>query len=214
MKTGALLALSVLAMLCEGCSNPKYVGTRQVEDSAYAQENPPPPSRTFGVGSTREEVAAILGPPRNLDSYGAREYWRYGPYGLSEVEFVNGRVVGWNNHDGNFPLHYTTSTQSYPSTTGQSHPPAISPALPQSSGTAPPPTRYPIQSYRSPPASYSPTLGIGSTPYTSVSGYYRKDGTYVQPHYRTTPNSTRMDNWSTRGNVNPFTGKKGYSNPF
>ena len=43
-----------------------------------------------------------------------------------------------------------------------------------------------------------------------VKGYYRKDGTYVQPHYRTAPNSTINDNWSTKGNVNPYTGKKGW----
>jgi hypothetical protein len=42
-----------------------------------------------------------------------------------------------------------------------------------------------------------------------VNGYYRKNGTYVQPHYRSSPNSTKMDNWSTKGNVNPYTGEKG-----
>src|SRR5436190_11818592 len=42
-----------------------------------------------------------------------------------------------------------------------------------------------------------------------VSGYTRKDGTYVAPHYQTNPNSTRNDNYSTRGNVNPYTGQSG-----
>ena len=42
-----------------------------------------------------------------------------------------------------------------------------------------------------------------------VHGYTRKDGTYVQPHYRTSPNSTRNDNYSTRGNINPYTGELG-----
>jgi len=45
--------------------------------------------------------------------------------------------------------------------------------------------------------------------YTYVNGYYRSNGTYVQGHYRTTPNYTRNDNWSTIGNVNPFTGAAG-----
>jgi hypothetical protein len=45
--------------------------------------------------------------------------------------------------------------------------------------------------------------------YTYVDGYTRSNGTYVQGHYRTTPNYTRNDNWSTRGNVNPFTGSAG-----
>ena len=47
-----------------------------------------------------------------------------------------------------------------------------------------------------------------------VRGYYRSDGTYVQPHYRSSPNSTPLDNWSTRGNINPYTGKRGTRNPY
>lgn len=45
-----------------------------------------------------------------------------------------------------------------------------------------------------------------------VKGYYRKNGTYVQPHVRSNPNRTKSDNWSTKGNVNPYTGKKGTKN--
>lgn len=43
----------------------------------------------------------------------------------------------------------------------------------------------------------------------SVRGYYRSNGTYVQPHQRTYPNSTVNDNYSTIGNVNPYTGTYG-----
>lgn len=46
-----------------------------------------------------------------------------------------------------------------------------------------------------------------------VGGYYRKNGTYVQPHYRTAPNSTNRDNFSTKPNTNPYTGKKGWIAP-
>jgi hypothetical protein len=46
-----------------------------------------------------------------------------------------------------------------------------------------------------------------------VNGYYRKNGTYVRPHYRTAPNNTNRDNFSTLGNVNPYTGKPGYIIP-
>lgn len=45
-----------------------------------------------------------------------------------------------------------------------------------------------------------------------VNGYMRNDGTYVQPYVRSTPNGTKMDNFSTRGNVNPYTGEKGSNN--
>lgn len=42
-----------------------------------------------------------------------------------------------------------------------------------------------------------------------VNGYYRSDGTYVNGHYRTTPNKTINDNYSTEGNINPYTGQEG-----
>ena len=45
---------------------------------------------------------------------------------------------------------------------------------------------------------------------TSVRGYYRSDGTYVQPHYRSSPNQYRYDNYSSQGNTNPYSGEKGY----
>lgn len=43
-----------------------------------------------------------------------------------------------------------------------------------------------------------------------VQGHFRKDGTYVEPHYRTESNNTKFDNYSTKGNRNPYTGEKGY----
>ena len=46
-----------------------------------------------------------------------------------------------------------------------------------------------------------------------VAGYYRSNGTYVAPHYQTNPNGTTADNWSTKGNVNPYTGQPGTRNP-
>jgi hypothetical protein len=49
---------------------------------------------------------------------------------------------------------------------------------------------------------------------TYVNGYVRRDGTYVRPHYRTDPDSTKLNNYSTQGNVNPYTGQRGTVNPF
>ena len=47
-----------------------------------------------------------------------------------------------------------------------------------------------------------------------VKGYTRKStGTYVMPSYRTSPNRTKVDNYSTKGNYNPYSGKKGYVSP-
>ena len=50
---------------------------------------------------------------------------------------------------------------------------------------------------------------IGFARDVKVRGYYRKDGTYVAPHYRSAPNNTVRDNWSYKGNINPYTGKEG-----
>lgn len=42
-----------------------------------------------------------------------------------------------------------------------------------------------------------------------VRSYVRNDGTYVPNHYRTPKNETINDNYTTQGNVNPYTGKAG-----
>ena len=43
----------------------------------------------------------------------------------------------------------------------------------------------------------------------SVRGYTRQDGTYVAPHYRSAPDGDFSNNWSTKGNINPYTGEEG-----
>lgn len=49
----------------------------------------------------------------------------------------------------------------------------------------------------------------------SVRPHIRGDGTYVRPHVRTHPSPHRpRDNWTTRGNVNPYTGKIGTVSPY
>ena len=44
--------------------------------------------------------------------------------------------------------------------------------------------------------------------------YVTKNGTYVAPSYATNPNNTLLDNYSTKGNVNPYTGKAGTVDPY
>lgn len=49
---------------------------------------------------------------------------------------------------------------------------------------------------------------------TTVKGYIKSDGTYVAPHIRTTPNGTKLDNYSTQPNINPYTGQQGTVDPY
>lgn len=58
-------------------------------------------------------------------------------------------------------------------------------------------------------------LGLLTTAYADdrVGGHFRNDGTYVQPYTRSSPNNTNRDNYSTYGNVNPYTGSQGTRAP-
>jgi uncharacterized protein YxeA len=45
---------------------------------------------------------------------------------------------------------------------------------------------------------------------TLVKGHYnKKTGKYINTYYKTRSDHSRLNNYSTKGNVNPFTGKKG-----
>ena len=44
-----------------------------------------------------------------------------------------------------------------------------------------------------------------------VNGYLRSDGTYVHSYYRSNPDNTPIDNYSFKGNINPYTGKVGHN---
>jgi hypothetical protein len=46
-----------------------------------------------------------------------------------------------------------------------------------------------------------------------VNGYFRKDGTYVEGYFKSNPNTTNKDNYSTQGNLNPHTGIEGTRAP-
>ncbi|AKM78510.1 MAG: hypothetical protein UX49_C0021G0020 [Candidatus Wolfebacteria bacterium GW2011_GWC2_46_275] len=48
-----------------------------------------------------------------------------------------------------------------------------------------------------------------------VKGYYNsRSSSYVAPYYKTSPDKYKFNNYSTKGNYNPYTGKKGYVNPY
>ena len=53
-------------------------------------------------------------------------------------------------------------------------------------------------------------LATATTQAQNVSGYFRSNGTYVAPHYRTPANGTPYDNLSYRGNPSQ---QPGYVSP-
>lgn len=55
-------------------------------------------------------------------------------------------------------------------------------------------------------------IGASATGSHSVRGHVTKKGTYVAPSHATNPNKSTRDNYSHKGNVNPYTGKKGTKN--
>jgi hypothetical protein len=61
---------------------------------------------------------------------------------------------------------------------------------------------------RSSSRSSSPGTGSRSSS-TRVRGYTTKNGTRVESHLRSTSDGNFRNNYSTRGNVNPHTGKSG-----
>jgi hypothetical protein len=56
----------------------------------------------------------------------------------------------------------------------------------------------------------APAFAGGST---YVKPHFQKDGTFVQGHQRTNPDATQYNNWSTKGNTNPYTFKPGTVEP-
>jgi hypothetical protein len=50
-------------------------------------------------------------------------------------------------------------------------------------------------------------------PDQEVQGHFRHDGNYVQPYHRTMPDQNPFNNYSTQGNINPYTGQTGTVNP-
>lgn len=69
---------------------------------------------------------------------------------------------------------------------------------------------YSSKSYTSKPTVSSSGYGTGSkVSNTSVRGYTKQNGTSVAPSHRSTPDSSKTNNWSTKPNMNPYTGKTG-----
>lgn len=61
--------------------------------------------------------------------------------------------------------------------------------------------------------SSSNSAGQVNPNYHLVRAHVTADGVYIPEHYQTNPNGTTLDNYSTRGNINPWTGQPGWIDP-
>jgi hypothetical protein len=69
---------------------------------------------------------------------------------------------------------------------------------------------YSSKSYKSSSSSYGKRRGTGSSYRTTrVKGYYKKSGKYVNGYTKTKSDKVKSNNYSTKGNINNSTGKKG-----
>jgi hypothetical protein len=57
------------------------------------------------------------------------------------------------------------------------------------------------------------TFSVVAASSHNVRGHTTKKGTYIAPHRQTNSNHTQHDNWSSKPNVNPNTGKSGSKKP-
>jgi hypothetical protein len=63
-------------------------------------------------------------------------------------------------------------------------------------------------------SSSNTSSGIGSnTTSHFVAPHVNSKGTLVDGHFKSNPNNTQLDNYSTRSNVNPYTGAVGTRTP-
>lgn len=78
-----------------------------------------------------------------------------------------------------------------------------------------PKSTYRVPTYTLPraPVYRAPSFSTPSPRVTSVAPYFKQNGTYVAPHFRTTPDRSFNNNFSTYPNVNPYTGKVGTRAP-
>jgi len=62
--------------------------------------------------------------------------------------------------------------------------------------------------------SFGESYARSSSHSTRVHGYTKKNGTHVSSYRRTKSDKSKFNNYSTKGNINPHTGKRGTKNPY
>lgn len=156
------------------------------ERAAPAVEMSDAPGRVGGTpkaplrsGMTREEVRAVLGDP---SAWNEAQWY----YDATRLDFVGGRLAAVDGPAIPSPAVPSSSRVDSPLGSVSSASPPSAVGVP---GTYVPPVS---RTYRTPVAENGDVRGFdndgdGRTEPVHVRGYFRKDGTYVQGHYRARP---------------------------
>jgi hypothetical protein len=161
------------------------------------QKLPQRAGQPFTRGSTFEMVKSTMGSPEITQDRAADvTIWNYK---FSTITFRKGRVESWNNASKNLRCagkgeeEEELAEHSLPSKHPEGEAVNLSPELASSINGSVPSTRP----------------GQTSSSTQKVQGYQKADGSVVSGYIRTTADSSRSNNYSTRGNVNPYTSKRG-----
>lgn len=149
----------------------------------------------FGRNSTEAEVLAAMGRPddeRVLASKG-ETVWSYK---FSSVSFRNGRVVSWLNGSRNLKVRGGEEDERE----------RIAGRSPSQQGRGGLYAPHDLQRT----IHQAETYGATNPNLRWVDAHQRRDGTPVAGHFKTAADSSSGNNFTSRGNRNTFTGKKGY----
>lgn len=142
-------------------------------------------SRYLTIGSTKDEVLEILGTPSEINAN--LNLWYYGFARLSfdgqnrVKEYTNAKALKILLLPPSHKPKLTNTSPSFSSSTSTIN------SSSSSKVTSPAPPTH-SSSYIPVSSVYGEISEITGRPKTvHVNGYYRKDGTYVKPHYRSPP---------------------------
>lgn len=157
------------------------------------------------MGSSMDEVKTIMGTPDDQRdvSYRGTVVWTYS---FSSVTFRGGKVIDWV--DGSRNLKAKKRPGQDAETKERDHEAEMRQVAKELG----------IEDFEYTPASLSKGARSSSSPsgatnpnLVRVEGYTTKSGNRVESHYRTQGDTRRTNNFSSRGNVNPYSGKRGYT---
>ena len=199
-KIGAGLALVILVS-CAGpdgaTSSKSHQETALLEKRGSTEARKLPAGGTFGKDSTEADVLKVMGTPDDTRqaSGGQTVVWTYS---FSSITFQNGCVASWVNGSRNLRVRDPEERKREDERIAAT-------SLGSSDGLSAPAG---LRTYGRSGATTS--SGATNPNIVKVAAHQRANGTSVGSYYKTVPDSSARNNFSSSGNHNTFTGRKGY----